>query len=276
MGTIRIDITNEKSDAENAIRFPNDPIAKLNHLANLFNNPGMDKIEISVNSGTAASGSLTLTSCVADDTCIVGKETFTGKDAPAGANQFLIGATDDATRDSIIAKINARSSLSGVVVASIGGVQASGTLTCSTVVADNTFVLSGTTFTAKAAPASNVQFPVMSTNTKQASAIAGIINGHPTIKNSFVATSSGAVVTIKYIGKGTVGNTKTLVGTAVKLVASGATLENGTCIVTITRTEKNIDGNCFPLAGTDVKLVASGAFLTGGVNPTKITLNKGL
>lgn len=71
------------------------------------------------------------------------------------------------------------------------------TLTAATVVADNTFVLAGITFTAKATPVGDVQFAVKANNTDQAKEIARVINAYALKYGTDAkASAAAAVVTI--------------------------------------------------------------------------------
>jgi hypothetical protein len=54
-----------------------------------------------------ATGTVTFSSFVADDTVTVNGVVFTGKASPSGAQEFLIGADDTATAVAFAAKINA-------------------------------------------------------------------------------------------------------------------------------------------------------------------------
>lgn len=66
----------------------------------------------------AASGTLTLASAAAGHTAVIGGVTFTGSSSPSGAVQFEIDGDDTADAAALVAKINAHSTLSDVVVAS--------------------------------------------------------------------------------------------------------------------------------------------------------------
>ena len=109
-----------------------------------------------------ATGTAALTTVVAGNTLTIGSTTFTGTDGTPGAAGFQTGVTDDASRDSIIAKVNANTTAKTYVTASKGGVAASGTLTCLGAVAGNAPHSGATTFTAVAptAAASTVQFNI--------------------------------------------------------------------------------------------------------------------
>lgn len=67
----------------------------------------------------AASGVLTGSTVVEDDTVIIGGITFTGKDSPSGELQFQTGGTDAAAMTSLAAKINAHSTLAAIVSAEL-------------------------------------------------------------------------------------------------------------------------------------------------------------
>lgn len=107
--------------------------------------------------------------------------------------------------------------------------KASGTLTCAAVVAGDTCVVNGVTYTAAAAPANATEFKVEATNNAQATTLAKCINDYEnryagSAQNvaAVVATVVNAVVTIKAKEEGTAGNAIVLTGTAVRLAASGA------------------------------------------------------
>lgn len=78
----------------------------------------------------AASGTITIASIQADDTVTIGKTTLTGKSSPSGENQFDSDGSDTVVAEALVAKINAHSVLSLLVVASnVAGVV---TITCLT------------------------------------------------------------------------------------------------------------------------------------------------
>lgn len=142
--------------------------------------------------GVAASGTLTVANAVVTNTVLINGVTFTGIKQSATA-----------------------------------------TLTAASAVAGDTFVLNGVTFTGKAG-ASGVGFPIgFSVDTSDTACAADIvtqINAHPTLSLIVQATSSAGVVTIRYLTPGTGGNAITLVGTAVRLAASSATLSGGIAV----------------------------------------------
>lgn len=113
--------------------------------------------------------------------------------------------------------------------------RATGTLTCAAVAAGDTCEVNGVTYTAAVAPASATQFKVEATNNAQAATLAKCINDYEnryagSAQNvaKVVASVVNAVVTITAKDEGTDGNALTLLGTAVRLVASGSgTLAGG-------------------------------------------------
>ena len=74
---------------------------------------------VSVNSGdaVAATGTITMSAFTAGDTITIGTQVFTGSGAPSGANQFLSTGGDTAVAAAAVVKINAHTSLTGVVSA---------------------------------------------------------------------------------------------------------------------------------------------------------------
>jgi hypothetical protein len=114
-----------------------------------------------------------------------------------------------------------------VIHDAVNPVTASATLTCASVVEDDTCIIAGVTFTAKDSPAGSVQFDVKGTDAAQATELAAVINAHATVSKWVVASASGAVVTISARLRGEQGNAITLTGTAVKLAASATRLGSG-------------------------------------------------
>ncbi len=69
-----------------------------------------------------ATGTITITSYAnlvasGDDAIVIADQTFTAKASPSGANQFAAATSNGATRDALLAKINAHPDLVGVVTA---------------------------------------------------------------------------------------------------------------------------------------------------------------
>lgn len=106
-------------------------------------------------------------------------------------------------------------------------VKASGTLTCASVVEDNTCAVGGQTFTAKDAPSGDNQFAVLGSNTLTAAALAAKISAHPSLSPYVVATSNLGVVTITAVEEGVTANLITLTN-GTNITRSGATLAGGT------------------------------------------------
>lgn len=105
-------------------------------------------------------------------------------------------------------------------------VAASGTLTLSSVVNDDTAVVGTETFTAKAVPVGNNQFSSATSDTARAAALAAKIAAHPNLAGVVTATSSLGVCTVTALVKGKIGNMITLTGSA-HITASAATLAGG-------------------------------------------------
>lgn len=111
-----------------------------------------------------------------------------------------------------------------------GGVQASGTLTLSSFVANDTVTINGVVFTGKASPASNVEFLIGADDTATAVNLAAKLNSTSApnkILNVISATSALGVVTITMLESGQIGNLGTLAISA-HGSRSGANLTGGT------------------------------------------------
>ncbi len=142
------------------------------------------------------------------------------------------------SEDTILAVVRSVAGVMSDVTANytISNTKATGTLTCATVVANNTCVVNGVTYTAKAAPTLPTEFLIGANNTLTAANLAATINAYENgwtgdrfRTAAVVATSSVAVVTITSVADGTAGNAITLTGTVTVLAASGAgTLAGGT------------------------------------------------
>lgn len=106
--------------------------------------------------------------------------------------------------------------------------RASGTLTCASTVATNTFAINGVTFTCVASGATGNQFNVGASDTLTAAAAAAAINASVTalISGYVTATSALGVITVTSALYGRGGNQATLVGGS-NITASGARLTGG-------------------------------------------------
>ena len=95
---------------------------------------------------------------------------------------------------------------------STGSVQASGTITLSSMVATDTITINGVVFTCEASGATGNQFNVGGTDTITATNAAKAINASVTAKvlNYVTASSSGAVITITAVQPGLQGNMNTI------------------------------------------------------------------
>jgi len=101
-----------------------------------------------------------------------------------------------------------------------GGVQSNSTLTLSTAVATNTAVVNGVTLTA------DTDFAVGNSDEQTAQNLADAINQTATINIVAVASVAGAVVTVKALNQGTLGDAITLTATG-GITAGAATLGSG-------------------------------------------------
>lgn len=114
-----------------------------------------------------------------------------------------------------------------IVLASTNAVQATATLTLTGLPsADETFVVAGVTFTAKASGATGNQFNIGGTATLTAAAIAAAVNASSSLTNIVSATSALGVVTFTALLSGAMGNglvlTESMANTTAATFASGA------------------------------------------------------
>lgn len=109
---------------------------------------------------------------------------------------------------------------------------ATGRITFSTIVADNSVTITSgsatATFTAKLSPSGVSEFALGASDTEAATNLAAKITAHPAMLNIVTATSAAAVVTVRAVTAGTAGNSigMTRVGSPITL-NDGATLVNG-------------------------------------------------
>lgn len=108
-----------------------------------------------------------------------------------------------------------------------GGVYATGTAVCASVIATNTLVIGGVTITAVASAPTSVQFVAAGTNAATATNIANTINALTTLNKVVQASASGATVTIVSLIPGTIGNLITLSQTG-GTITVGSALTGGT------------------------------------------------
>ena len=101
-----------------------------------------------------------------------------------------------------------------------GGVQSNSTLTLSTCVATDTAVINGVTLTA------DTDFAVGASDEQTAQNLAAAINALATVNIVAVASVAGAVVTVKALNQGTLGDAITLTATG-GITAGAATLGSG-------------------------------------------------
>lgn len=156
-------------------------------------------------------------------TSALGVVTVTASASGTGPNSYtLVGGAHITASAATFANGTADSGCS------ISQVAASGTLTFSAAVADDTFVVKGVTFTIKATPTSLQHSKLGTSNRITASNAAKAINKYfANYGNEVVATVLNNVVTVRATAEGTGPNAYTLVGGA-HITASGATLANGT------------------------------------------------
>lgn len=210
--------------------------------------------KVRMNTGAVqASGTVTFSSFIADDTVTLNGNIFTGKASPSGANQFAVGSSDEDCANNLAAKINA--SALDKVAGTLGASRRATVLLSSFVDAD-TVTINSVVFTGKTTPAegNREQFAIGATDTITAANLAAAINNSLRVPG-VVATSSSATVTLNYIG------TLTASSSAHSTVTS--------TIVVVTSLIPGQIGNLCALAISAHGSV-SGAVLTGGTEGTEV------
>ena len=99
-----------------------DAWAACDHIGRYFQKAtvGAISINVTVQVAVASSGTATFATVVAGNSVTIGGVTFTGNNAPTGA-QFLTGATDAASAASLAAVVNANTTANKIVKASAAG-----------------------------------------------------------------------------------------------------------------------------------------------------------
>lgn len=107
-------------------------------------------------------------------------------------------------------------------------IQATGTLTFASVIATNTFLINGVTFTAVASGAGANQFNVGVSDTLTAASAVAAINASVSALVMVTATSALGVITLTASASGTPGNAFTISSPNGTITASGARMTGGT------------------------------------------------
>jgi len=122
-------------------------------------------------------------------------------------------------------------SYSGTVETAIdeAGVQASGTVTCASVLNNDTVTVAGVVLTGKTGtPSGGAEWKAGVSNTADGAALAACINANTTTLKYVTASAASGVVTITALDKSYCGNLITLASSnGTRLAVSAATLANG-------------------------------------------------
>lgn len=118
----------------------------------------------------------------------------------------------------------------GSMAINVGAVQATGTITFSSLVAADVVTINGVIFTARAAPSGTNEFALGASDTTAAANLAAKINASALagIVGLVTATSAAAVVTITSVVPGVIGNANTIAISAHGSVSGSGRLTGGT------------------------------------------------
>lgn len=232
------------------------------------------------NAGTAATSILTMTgNPTAAQTFTIGSIVFTARASGATGDEFNITTANPTTTASAIATaVNASTNADGIFTASAGsnaGNKAAGVLTLTgDASADETFVVNGVTFTAKASGATGNQFNIaVGDTTTTAANIVTAWNASATPGATVItATSALGVVTFESDVRGSVGNAITSVTTLSNSSFAAATFAGGTDSIPITFTcvTAGSAGNSYASTETLSNATFANATFTGGADDLEI------
>lgn len=166
------------------------------------------KIRMNLNAAQAV-GSVTFSSIADADTITVNGVVITAKTSPAGAQQFAVGASDEAASNNFLALINA-SALNKIV--GCVAAQRKSTIVLSGIVDGDQVTINSVVFTAKNSPdpSDNRQFMVGGTDSISAlnlqTAISNVTAKFPASLSGITVTVSAATLTLLYKGSLTISN----------------------------------------------------------------------
>lgn len=216
------------------------------------------KVRVNLNA-VQATGTVTFSSFVADDTVTVNGNTLTGKVSPSGASQFAIGSNDQDCANNLVAKINASAldKIAGTV-----GASRRATIQLASFVTTNTVTINGIVFTGKTTPDAGVreEFAIGSSDSITASNLLDAIRR--CIKPELLgvtASVSTDTVTINRVGSITA-----------SISANGTVTST---IVVVTSLVPGQIGNLCTIAISAHGSV-SGANLTGGTEGTEYVFSR--
>lgn len=262
MSVLRILIDTSKSAAtmKNVIRGASNDREMLLGIAKYFEAlaGGEENAKVRVNAGgTVGSGTITLSSFVADDYVTINGIALTGKASPSGVVQFKIGTSDEDTSNYLRAAINActTAKVNGEVYATRRA-----TVACSSVVEDDTLVINGITFTVKDSPTAGdyTQIATGASDTLMGDNIVKAVTEaakyEAALKDLISISNSSGTLTVNYDG-------------ALVMSATGGTMTVASAITVVSSTYGGTLANLCTLAISAHGSV-SGAVLTSGADGT--------
>lgn len=183
-------------------------------------------------SGTCTASS---TGWAAADVITVNGQAITGRASGASTNEFNIpagGALSLAAQQAAFATaVNACAvaAVASNVYAVAPAAAAQGTITVSTIVADNYVTIQGVTLTAKSSPSGENQFALGAGDNAAMANLAGAINGHSVLRWLVSASSSTNVCTVTARKTGPAGNLITLAKNGSPITVTGSGFLVGGC-----------------------------------------------
>ena len=114
------------------------------------------------------------------------------------------------------------------VTENVGAIAATGTITLSSFVDEDTITIANVVLSGETVPSGNAEFAIGASDTITAANAVVVINANPTLQPLVTATSSGAVITLTAVSGGTVGNFLTIAISAHGSVSGSGLLTGGT------------------------------------------------
>lgn len=264
-------------------------LLQINKIINFFKSlrVGLRKATVKMQvAGVQASSTLTLSEVANDNTAVINGVTFTAKASPSGAAEFATSATDQLAAVALAAKINAHTSLDGIVTAAVTSTEASEVtaLTCVADVASSLhetyFVLADEAGTVGfwmdvdgdgVAPTTGADRDVEITTVTAdmtAAQVAGVVATAIDADSKFTAVQVGstAVVTVTCVEPAAAAD----FADGDSGFTASVTTQGADAVVTVTAIDPGEGGNTITLTATG-GITAGAAKLAGGLNGTEKT-----
>lgn len=217
-----------------------------------------------------AYGIVTMNAPNAADTFSINGQAFTAVAGAPSGDQFDQSGTNAQDARSLVTAINATATV--LVSDHVKAACRTATVTLATVSEGDTVEVDGIRF--KAVQQSSGlrvdEFRMSGTDTQDATSLAAQINAHPQLRERVVATSSGAVVTVRELPPEPSAAVRVSSSNGTRLAVSTAVCADSADVLVAAR-YAGVEGNAVAIAssnGTRLPITGSAARLTGGTSTT--------